>query len=222
MNILVAAEYGEVVKYCGKNLSAKYEGKKSRVFLKVFCDDFTLQQAVDFAKVTPAVVSLVYQGTYSCGALRGLDGSCGVGVSVMLDVGLDVTDGDIGRMLTDIPAGVVPVICVPDDFCDLEFVYRMCGKYPGLRVYGGNLFRVPGVRLGCVDEGVLLGCGVQRGDMLVATKDGCEALVEVPFAGLELTATGGVSRGKGKGIPVEKKPKPRMFSGFLDGGKVAF
>ena len=49
--------------------------------------------------------------------------------------------------------GVVPLIVLPEGFCDMREVLELMQKYPTARVTGGNLLEIPGVRIGRYDNG---------------------------------------------------------------------
>lgn len=51
------------------------------------------------------------------------------------------------------PEGVVTLVRLPEDYCDMRTLKIFCDRYPTVRFIGGNLLGVEGVRIGRYDEG---------------------------------------------------------------------
>lgn len=61
--------------------------------------------------------------------------------------------GDDLSGTSDEVEGVVPLLVLPRGFCNMREVVELMEKYPTLRVTGGNLLEIPGVRIGRYDSG---------------------------------------------------------------------
>lgn len=59
---------------------------------------------------------------------------------------------DISSMRNEVE-GVVPLLVLPDDFCNMRVVEDIMNEYPNARVTGGNLLEIPGFRIGRYDKG---------------------------------------------------------------------
>lgn len=53
----------------------------------------------------------------------------------------------------EIPSGYTQYLVLPKGYSDMRKVYDVCMKYPNVRVSGGNLLEIPGVRIGRTDDG---------------------------------------------------------------------
>lgn len=59
---------------------------------------------------------------------------------------------DFSNIINEVE-GVIPLISLPDGFCDMRFVYNLSKKYPTARFTGGNLLEIPGIKIGRFDKG---------------------------------------------------------------------
>lgn len=49
--------------------------------------------------------------------------------------------------------GITTLVRLPDGFCDMREAYNICSKHPSVRVIGGSLLGIEGVRIGRYDNG---------------------------------------------------------------------
>lgn len=59
--------------------------------------------------------------------------------------------------------GVTPLLRVPDGYSDMRNIWNICNNYPTLRVIGGNLLQIDGVRIGRYSAGKEKGSPVYNG-----------------------------------------------------------
>lgn len=154
MSIICKVDYSTALKYKGLNLKAKYNGKKHQVCLKVVCDDFTLQECIELAKSSPSIVMLEYQGLETNKSYLDLK-PCGVYIGKVFDLGNNFTRDDIVSIDTDTPDGVVPIIHLPDDFNNIEFIWKLSKEFNRIRFCGGYLFNIEGIKIGAVGSDIL-------------------------------------------------------------------
>lgn len=67
--------------------------------------------------------------------------------NVFNEVNLQELIDNEGTYPTDVK-GVVTLVRVPEDYHDMRFLKQVCDKYPTVRIIGGNLLGVEGVRVG--------------------------------------------------------------------------
>lgn len=188
MAIVCNVDFSTAQKYRGKSLSTKYNNKKHKVYLKLVCDDSTLQDCVDLAKQSKNILMISYQGLGSWDNFKASVG--GVYVGYGMDFGVDVSEADIERALADIPDGVTPIIHLPESFKDMEFLWRVSKKFPRLRFSGGQLFAVAGVKVGEIGVDILERGDVKFGVESYRLRSGVDAVENVAISSLEIDASG--------------------------------
>lgn len=67
--------------------------------------------------------------------------------NVFNEVNLQELIDNEGTYPTDVK-GVVTLVRVPEDYHNMRFLKQICDKYPTVRIIGGNLLGVGGVRIG--------------------------------------------------------------------------
>lgn len=223
MAVLVDIDLELLNKYYNHSVSAKWNGKKHRVYFKLICDDFTLGRGIELSRLSSNVLFIEYRGTHG-DVYKNLTRDNGVWIISTFRMGCDITDVDIVEVLGDTPLGVVPVIYLPNDFCDLEKVYRFCQKFDRVRFSGGNLFRCDGVRLGCYGMDLLWKRNVKVILEEYRTSVRPELLDHVVLSDLSLTVSetkAKKSSCKEKSNEGIKKEKKQLFSQFL-GNNIEF
>ena len=114
------------------------------------------------------------------------------------------------------PEGVIPLIELPDGFCDMREVYAIAMKHDGVRFIGGNLLEIPGINIGRFDDGK---------DKMSAVYNGVyDIFREVDFSSIEVKevlpktkSSGTIKRSSAKkSSTVSKKstPKSRKSESF--------
>lgn len=59
---------------------------------------------------------------------------------------------DLEGVLSEVE-GVVPMLVLPEGYSDMREVCNISAKYPNLRITGGNLLEIPGLKIGRYDKG---------------------------------------------------------------------
>lgn len=154
INLDLAKEYDRY------SLSTKVEGKKHKVFFKLESGVDELQECINLASKRKDIIYVEYQGDIT--SIESVETN-GVSVICSKEVGNNFTDEDIEYALSDLPSGITLVLCLPDDFNNLEMIYKLSKKYPKIRFSGGNLFRLDGLRLGNYDKSLLDTKGIKYG-----------------------------------------------------------
>ena len=155
--VILKLGYSDAIDLLGRGISAKVNGKKKKVYLRVLCDDFSIGDLSTIAK-SSNVLAIEYQGTDVNEVYRSLNkekiGSAyiyrifGVGSNVSLD--------DIKNAFEAIPEGVVPVFELPSDYKDMEKLYKLNKEYPTARFIGGTLFaKLDGCNVGICGTDIL-------------------------------------------------------------------
>lgn len=188
MSIICNVDFSTAQKYRGKSLSAKYSNKKHRVYLKLVCDDSTLQECIELAKQSKNILMISYQGLGSWEHFKA--SVSGVYVGYGMDFGVDISEEDIERALVDIPDGITPIIHLPESFKDMEFLWRVSKKFPRLRFSGGQLFSIAGVKVGEIGVDVLERHDVKFGAESYRLRFGVDAVENVAISSLEIDASG--------------------------------
>lgn len=220
MSIVCSVDYGTAQKYKGKNLSAKYNNKKHRVYLKLHADDSNLQDCIELAKQSRNILMVSYQGMGSWEEYGFLNGARGVYVGCPMDFGVDVSEADIQRAIEEIPESVTPIVNLPRSYTDLEFLWRVSKAYPRVRFSGGTLFAVDGLRVGEIGVDVLQKAEVKFGADSYRLRSGVDALENVSISTLEIDMTGKAdtpkaSKPKSTGTPKKKTDNIRSRIGSL-------
>lgn len=155
MSIICKVDYATALKYKGMNLSTKYNNKKHKVYLKLIGDDFTITDSIALAKVSKNILMVEYQGLQSNSAYEELTENTGVYIGRVYDFGNNITEEDVEKIVASTPAGVTPVIKLPDDYKDLYSIYKFSQIYPTVRFCGGHLFAIDGIKVGAIGVDIL-------------------------------------------------------------------
>lgn len=158
MIVIANVGYDIALQYKNKQLSTKIENKKSKLYLRLLCDDFNLYESIELAKSCPSVICLEYQGMLNnekyLALTENLVGK--VYITRVYQHGNDINESDIEGLLNENPSPVTVCIGLPEDYVNLKFVQQMCRTYPRVRFFGGSLFPISGVRLGCIGSDIML------------------------------------------------------------------
>lgn len=177
INLSLAKEYE---KY---SLSAKVEGKKHKVYFKLESGADELQDCINLARNRKDIVFVEFQGNID--EVENIETN-GVSVIYVKEVGNNISESDIDFTLVDFPKGMTLVLSLPDDFNNLELIYKLNKMYPSVRFYGGNLFRLDGLRLGNYDKTALENKGIKFGSYSHLTSSSKDILGYYNISNLEL------------------------------------
>ena len=177
INLSLAKEYE---KY---SLSAKVEGKKHKVYFKLESGADELQDCINLARNRKDIVFVEFQGNID--EVENIETN-GVSVIYVKEVGNNISESDIDFTLVDFPKGMTLVLSLPDDFNNLELIYKLNKMYPSVRFYGGNLFRLDGLRLGNYDKTALENKGIKFGSYSHLTSNSKDILGYYNISNLEL------------------------------------
>jgi hypothetical protein len=114
--------------------------------------------------------------------------------------------------VVDVPNGYIPYVVLPSGYSNMRDVLNLCTKHEKVRVTGGNLLEIPGVRIGRTDTGKekmsSAFCGVYDAflEMDIRDIDNLE-VIKSRIRKSDLDAISGTD------VVKEKKPKSAKSSG---------
>lgn len=155
MAILCTVNVDTAREYKGLTLSTKYNGKKHKVYFKLVCSDDTIAEGLTLARNSTNILMIDYQGFDSQNEYYKNITSTDVYVGRLSQLGSNLDESDIERVLEDTPSGVVPIIDLPEDFNDMHLLWQLSKRYPTVRFCGGNLFSIDGVKVGAIGIDIL-------------------------------------------------------------------
>lgn len=222
MAIICSVDYSTALGYKGMNLSAKYNNKKHKVYLKLNCDDYILEDGLSLARVSKNILMVNYQGIGTSQVYLGLTNDTGIYVGRVMDFGNDITEEDIERLVVNIPEGITPIIKLPEDFTNLRFIWEVSKKFPRVRFCGGKLFAIEGVKVGAIGVDILDRVEAKYDDDAYSLGGRVDALEEVDISTLEIKAsakterTGNGTKRGSSGSTASKKKVTRDFTDLFD------
>lgn len=161
MSVIVKASYETASKYANGRVITKVNNKKHQVYFKVPCDDYSLNACIELAKNNSNIIMLDYEGLPMSPSFMALTEPIGVYIGIKIEVGMDLSEDDIVRIINDTPAGVTPIIKLPDEYKNIRFIYNMSNKYSRLRFCGGTMFNLSGCKFGCCGADILEERGIK-------------------------------------------------------------
>lgn len=156
MSIICKVDYDTAKQYKGCNLKTKYNNRTHQVGLKLICDDSTLKDSIELARGNNNILMVEYKGLDTNEDYINLTkkDTDGVYIAKVLDI-LTVDEDIINNVISDLPEGITPVIRLPEDYCNIEFLVNITKKYPNIRFANGILFSISGVNVGSVGIDIL-------------------------------------------------------------------
>lgn len=216
MAVIVRTSYENAKQYKGRGVVTKIGNKNQNVFFKVIVDDFTIEDALK--NNDSNIVVYDYHGMVTNPVYLGID-STDLYITKSYEYGNDISESDILEVLNEVPEGVTPLIKLPSDYKNFEFVCRMCDKYSRIRFCGGILFCAKGCRIGCCGRDILDNAGIKYSDSN-SIKEGCACALDIlSDEGLELSISEKKAKSKRKRSSSgtgTKKPKAKLFEGVLN------
>lgn len=161
MSVIVKASYETASKYANDRVISKVNNKKHQVYFRVPCDDYSLNSCIELAKNSSNIIMLDYEGLSMSPSFLALTQPVGVYIGIKIDVGMDLSEDDLIRIMNDTPLGVTPIIKLPNEYKNIRFVSDMSHKYDRLRFCGGTMFNLEGCRLGCCGADILESRGIK-------------------------------------------------------------
>lgn len=224
MAIISSVDYSTALSYKGMNLSAKYNNKKHKVYLKLNCDDLTLADCIELARISKNILMISYQGIDTNITYLNLSEDNGIYIGKVIDFGNNITLEDIERLNNQVPKGVVPIINLPEDYNNLEFLWRASKKFPRIRFSGGKLFAVDGIKVGQIGVDVLEKYE-SKIDVSSYTLDGCSDCIEVvDINTLDISISSKADKAprekKNNGSPTKKKAPTQTFGSLFSSLKI--
>lgn len=215
MSVIVRTSFDNAKRYYGKGVVTKIGNKKHNVFFKVIVDDFSIDEALKSDDSN--IVMFDYRGMVTNQTYLGIE-STNLYVSKTYEYGSNISEQDIVDVINEVPKGVVPIIKLPDDYKDFEFICRVCDKYDRVRFCGGTLFCADGCRIGCCGRDVLDNAKIKYPDGNYI-KEGCACALDIiSDEGLELEITDKKVRSeRKKSSSGVKRQKTKMFGDLLGG-----
>lgn len=194
MSIICSVDYDTALKYKGQKLSAKYEGKSNKVYLRLNSDDFTLKDCIELAKSSSNILMVNYKGLLANQTYLSLSKDVGVYVGRIIDFGNNLEEDDIERIIVDTPEGVVPVINLPNDYKDIRFLWEMSKRFPRLRFCGGQLFAIEGLKVGAIGVDILDSVGATYDPSAYAINGRIDAIEDVDINTLKIDTKSGAEK----------------------------
>lgn len=223
-SVLVNVAYDTTRQFRGKGISTKVDSKKSNAYFRTSVDDFTLEEALQ--EKDSNILVYMYEGTDDNPVYQGITDTS-LNIIKRYDLGMDITEEDVKAVLESTPIGVSPLIRLPEEYKDFEFLVRMCEKYERVRFCGGVLFCDGSCRFGCCGKDTLSSNNIKvpDGDYI---KEGCTcALKKIEEVDTELypveksqRSTKSRTKTKSGSKPKEPKKKVKMFGNILGGQTV--
>ena len=219
MAVIVKTSFDNAKQYKGKGVYTKIGNKKHNVYFKVIVDDFSIEEALNTNDSN--IIMYDYQGMTSNPVYLGIEETNSY-IAKTYENGNNITETDIIAVINEVPNGVVPIIKLPDDYKDFEFICKMCDKYSRLRFCGGCMFCAVGCRIGCCGRDVLENAGIKFTDNNYI-KEGCACALDIiSDEGIELEVTERkiktTERKKSSGGA--KRQKTKMFGDLFGGFSV--
>lgn len=218
MSVVCNVSVAEAKAYRGVSIKAKYNGKKQQVLLRLLCDETNVKEAVDLARVSKNVAMLEYQGNDEYKALS-LMRNTGVYIGRVFNCGNNIDESELERLVDDVPQCVTPIIYFPDDFSDLELVWKLAQKFPNVRFCGGKLFAIEGIKIGAVGLDTLDKAGIKYEEESYIIDGTMDVIDSVSFSDLSEIETSAKAEVKQKSVGL-KKPQISFASIMASGGTV--
>lgn len=163
LEILASCSYEESQNYSGKIVS-ETDGKPDRVYLNIVVSDGDTSV---LGKLNTSVKCVTF--------INGVDLPSDIELpdgKVFVEYALDTVSDAV-----NVADSAIPLLRVDDDYSDMKSLKELCQGNPRLRVIGGNLLNIDGVRIGRYDVGKDKGSPVYNGVY--------DTFVEVPLSGIE-------------------------------------
>lgn len=125
----------------------------------------------------------------------------------------------------EIPSGYENVLVrLPEGYCDMRRVKELCRKYPNVRVVGGNLLNIEGVRIGRFDGNKPIVCNGVYDTFIEAGIDDLAGIREKVKKVKSVEVKEKKAREKGTKAPAEKKISKKVvaFSNMFGGSEDEF
>lgn len=205
MSVIVKTSYENTKLYREKDVYVKIGSKKHDVMFYTIIDDFNIEECLNYYDNNIAIYS--YQGTLDNSLYNNVEDT-DLYIVKEFNYGNDISESDVKDVLLDTPSGVVPVISLPDDFKDYEFIYNICKKYDKVRFSGGILFDDGVCRVGLISRNTLNDLGLKFKSDSYILKHGDELIDIITDENLEFI----ISEKKEKKAKTVKKSKVKSTS----------
>lgn len=214
MSLICSVDYTVALQYKNLSLTTKYNNRKHKVYLKVLCNEFSLELASALARESRNILMVEYQGLQSSQAFLEYKPN-GSYVGYVTEVGNNISEEEVRELYTDTPAGMTLVLRLPDDFTDLKLLHDLSLIFPDVRYCGGCLFPVEGIKVGAIGVDILEKANVKFDEssyILDRTDDVLEN-VPIEILTIETSAMAG-KKSSAKKAPSEKKPAKKQSISF--------
>lgn len=146
MEILASCSYDESMQYNGKLVLENEEGKSDKVSLNIVVKDGDISI---LENLKPSVKCVTYLGDVDFSNAK-------------IPQNRVFREFTLGDEIVEFE-GVTPLVRVPDNYSDMRTLLNICNKYSSVRIIGGNLLNIEGVRIGRYDLGKDKGSPVYSG-----------------------------------------------------------
>lgn len=152
MAILVKVSYETAKLYEGKGVTAKVGNKKHQVYFKLYCDSSNITDCISLYKASDNIVMLDYLGDIPSSDIEVPNN---IYITKTYDYGMNIVEEDIVSVVNELPEFITPIIRLPLEYTDMQFIYNMSQKYKRVRFCGGTYFCLNGCNLGCCGKDIL-------------------------------------------------------------------
>lgn len=217
MAVLAQCSYLEAKEYVGKSLTTKIANKKHSVNLMVSCDDYNLMDTISLVRSCFPILVLEYIGSSDNPEYKSLtkDKLLGCYMVCVVDVGNNFTEDDLDGILEDTPSCVHLVVRLPEDFTDIEKLWRLRNKYNTIRFLGKDMWSLVGLRLGYFGQSFVEKKKLKVSDDLFVSYDKQYGVDVLPLDGLELSITEGKAALQIRSKKSGSSTKRSRFTGLI-------
>lgn len=160
MAIIVRTSIETAIQYASGSVETDSFKKKQQVFFKVIVDNFDLKRAVDFARTDSNIIMIKYEGDPVSTSFEGIDFH-GVYVVKEFEVNNSFDMSEMEHIMSCLPDGMNALIKLPEDFCDMEMLYKINSVYRNVRFCGGYLFNTGEIKMGCIGRDIAENNGIR-------------------------------------------------------------
>jgi hypothetical protein len=149
--ILLRCKIDEIKPKLGNELKGFLNNKEEVLYIRLLCDETDIFDGIALMQQYKNILMIEYTGTDFNPIYFTLTSDV-IGdnyVIQIMPIDNAPTENYIKCVAEETPTGLIPVVKLPVDFCDLELLYKLNQKYPRVRFCGGNLFNIAGCNIGC-------------------------------------------------------------------------
>lgn len=178
--VLVKCKINEIKKYLGKQIKGTLNSKEMVVYIRLLCDEFDVMDGLDLMSKYDNILLLEYIGNdFSPIYMNLTRETVGDNCIIHINETREITEKYISGVVDMTPSGVVPMVKLPQNFKDLELLYKLNQTYPQVHFCGGDLFVIKGCNIGCCNIDLLQKKNVSYDVDAFYRKGACNCALEV-------------------------------------------